>query len=70
MSEPVTNEIGKIDLPYQRKVSVRTAEFDSGMTMLRLVFREGMRITQIDLDAEATGNLVELLNNGREKLSK
>ena len=51
MTEPL-REIAKFDLPYMRKAELREAEFEGGMKMLRLVLREGKRITQVDLDAE------------------
>lgn len=70
MAEPTTEEIGKLNLPYSRKVSVKVAEFDSGMKMVRLVFREGMRITQIDIDQEAADKLIGLINTGLQKTSE
>ncbi len=51
MTEPV-REIAKFELPYMRKAELREVEFDSGMKMLRLVLREGKRITQVDLDPD------------------
>jgi len=45
-------EIAVYQLPYMRKAELRECTFDSGMKMLRLVLREGKRITQVDLDAE------------------
>ncbi|MCI2400147.1 hypothetical protein [Aliiroseovarius subalbicans] len=51
MTEPI-RDIAKYELPYMRRAELREAEFDSGMKMLRLVLREGKRITQVDLDPE------------------
>ncbi len=45
--------IAEYELPYMRKAELREADFDSGMKMLRLVLREGKRITQIDLDVNS-----------------
>ena len=67
MTETVT-ELAAFDLPYTRKAEVRIAEFDSGMKMIRLVFREGKRITQIDLDAEKGLALSDALRDAVEKL--
>lgn len=50
-------EITAFDLPYGRKAELREIEFDGGMKMLRLVLREGKRITQIDLDADVAGRI-------------
>ena len=38
--------------------------------MVRLVFREGMRITQIDRDQEAADKLIALINTGQQKMSE
>jgi len=49
-------DLAELDLPYRRKAILRRVDFDGGMSMVRLVIREGTRITQVDLDAEtATG---------------
>ena len=54
-------ELVAFELPYRRKAAIRRVTFDSGMTMARLVLREGTRITQVDLDAEAALKLGEAL---------
>lgn len=54
-------ELAVFELPYRRKAAIRRVTFDSGMTMARLVLREGTRITQVDLDAEAALKLGEAL---------
>jgi len=63
MEPPMTDEaqtdLREIDLPYSKRVILREVTFDSGMKMTRLVFYEGKRVTQIDLDdatAEQLGN--------------
>ena len=38
--------------PYRREVRLEQAEFESGMRLLRVIVREGQRITQIDLDRD------------------
>ncbi len=60
MAEEQT-ELVAFELPYRRKAALRRVTFDSGMTMVRLVLREGTRITQVDLDAEAATKLGEAL---------
>lgn len=50
-------ELARFELPYSRKAELREVTFDGGMKMLRLVLREGKRITQVDLDAEAATNV-------------
>ena len=44
----------EIALPFNRRVIVRDVAFESGLNMIRLVFFEGKRVTQIDLD-QASG---------------
>ena len=56
MSEK-TETIAEIELPYRRVAAVKIAEFDSGMKILRLVLREGRRITQVDLDKESAAEI-------------
>ena len=46
-------EIAAYELPYSRKAELREVTFDGGMKMLRLILREGKRITQVDLDADS-----------------
>jgi hypothetical protein len=46
-------EIANYELPYSRKAELREVTFDGGMKMLRLILREGRRITQVDLDQDS-----------------
>lgn len=52
MTDESLRELAVYELPYRRKAELREFTFESGMKMLRLVLREGHRITQVDLDAE------------------
>lgn len=45
-------ELAVLHAPYRREIRLENARFESGMDMLRIVIREGHRITQIDLDEE------------------
>jgi len=45
-------DLAAFQLPYSRKAELREYTYDSGMKMLRLVLREGKRITQVDMDAD------------------
>jgi hypothetical protein len=38
--------------PYGREVRLDDVRFESGMRLLRVTIREGMRITALDLDAD------------------
>ena len=54
-------DLCQLDLPFRRIAMLREVKYESGMRMLRLVLREGRRITQIDLDTEAAVALGEAL---------
>lgn len=69
MADEVITELAKFELPFRRKASVRKVEFESGMKMVRLVLREGTRITQVDLDAEAADQLGAALLDAVQKVS-
>ncbi|MGV6847418.1 MAG: DUF6967 family protein [Marinibacterium sp.] len=60
MSERLTT-LYEVELPYRRKAALKRAEFDSGMSMVRLIIREGTRITQVDLDAETATGLADAM---------
>lgn len=51
-----------VELPYKRIANVKVAEFDGGMRMVRLIIREGKRITQVDLDADTAQRLAQALD--------
>ena len=56
-------EIANYELPYSRKAELREVTFDGGMKMLRLILREGKRITQVDLDADAAMALSDAMGD-------
>lgn len=52
MSDAERTPLLTLAAPYRREVRLDHVDFDSGMKMLRVVVREGHRITQLDLDPE------------------
>lgn len=56
-------EIANYELPYSRKAELREVEFEGGMKMLRLILREGRRITQVDLDADSAAALSDAMGD-------
>ncbi len=50
MSDVERTPLLTLEAPYRREVRLEHIDFDSGMKMLRVVVREGHRITQLDLD--------------------
>lgn len=53
----VLTEIAEHELPFGRRVRLVDLQFASGLRMLRLIWREGTRITQVDIDAENVAGL-------------
>ncbi len=66
MTDETLTDLCEITLPYNRRVILRKIDFDSGMTMTRLVFFEGKRVTQIDLDDATAKQLGNALLSGTD----
>ncbi len=48
-------ELSEHILPFGRRVRLVNADYHNGLNMLRLIWREGKRITQVEIDpASAT----------------
>ncbi|MCP5036926.1 MAG: hypothetical protein GY945_04915 [Rhodobacteraceae bacterium] len=62
MTEQI-RELALYELPYGRKAELREISFESGMNMMRLVLREGKRITQVDIDAEKVTEMANAMLN-------
>jgi hypothetical protein len=50
MTEETKERLATITAPYGREVRLDGLSFESGMRLLRVVIREGTRITQLDID--------------------
>jgi len=61
MTDATLTDLGEFELPYNRKAMLRRVDHESGLQMVRLILREGRRITQIDLDADAAQELGDAL---------
>lgn len=61
MTDETVTDKAEITLPFSKRVVVREVQFASGMKMTRLVFFEGKRVTQIDLDAPTATQLATAL---------
>ena len=61
-------DLAEFELPYRRKAALKRVDFDSGMSMVRLVLREGTRITQVDLDAETATRLADAMASAAKDL--
>jgi len=51
VSEQSKTRLATIEAPFRREVKLDEVAFESGMKLLRIVIREGHRITQLDIDA-------------------
>jgi hypothetical protein len=51
MTEETKERLATITAPYGREVRLDELRYESGMRLLRVVIREGTRITQLDIDA-------------------
>lgn len=56
-------EIAAYELPYRRKAELKEFTYESGMKMLRLILREGHRITQVELDADTAAALSDAMGD-------
>ncbi len=61
MGGEIINNDSEFILPFGRRVKFQQLEYDGGLKMLRLTFREAKRFTTIDLDKNSAAKLGEKL---------
>ena len=61
MTDENVTDLAEIDLPFGRQARLKSVEFESGLKMVRLILREGRRITQIDMDQDSANQLGQAL---------
>ncbi len=61
MTDEVTTDLAEIILPFGRRAVLKDVAFESGLHMLRLVLREGKRITIVDMDATGAGEVAQIM---------
>ncbi len=70
INETRVTDIDQIDLPYGHTVKLTEVEYENGMQVLRMKFRENKRFTVLDIDptrAEIFGNaLIEWAKNSNQ----
>ena len=65
--DPIVTEIREHVLPVGRRVRVLDVDYRNGLHMLRLIWREGKRITQVEIDPENAAALgADLLQWGKD----
>ena len=67
MTDHIT-DIATYDLPFRRQARLKRVDFDSGLSMVRLIIKEGTRITQVDLDAASATQLGKALTAAGDTL--
>ncbi|KUJ80502.1 hypothetical protein AVO45_05490 [Ruegeria marisrubri] len=61
MADETLKDLAELELPFGRRAMIREVSFASGLRMVRLVLREGKRITQVDLDEDTARTLAAAL---------
>ncbi|MGB0748139.1 MAG: DUF6967 family protein [Magnetospiraceae bacterium] len=54
--------LGEFDLPWNKQVKIENVEFEGGVRLLRLRFKEGKRFTIVDVDHGNAARIAEILN--------
>jgi len=67
MNEDKITDVGDIDLPYGHKATLKNVEYENGMQLLRLTFRENRRFTVLDIDAARARELGQALIDWADK---
>lgn len=66
MDDETINDLAELELPFGRRAVIREVIHASGLRMVRLVLREGKRITQVDMDEAAAAQLAEALQTAAQ----
>lgn len=61
MTDEVTTDLAEVVLPFGRRAVLKDVAFESGLHMLRLVLREGKRITIVDMDATGAADVAQIM---------
>lgn len=69
MTNEIKERLATLAAPYNREVWLDDVRFSSGMRLLRVVIREGHRITQLDIDADTARTWAEIMQRWSEEAS-
>ncbi len=61
-AETVT-ELSEHILPFGRRVRLQNVDYHNGLNMLRMIWREGRRLTIVDIDPDSAATLGQALND-------
>ncbi len=68
MTDEIKERLATLAAPYNREVRLDDVRFASGMRLMRIVIREGHRITQLDIDAETARTWAEVMQRWSEEV--
>lgn len=66
MVEETLKDLAELELPFGRRAIVREVNHASGLRLVRLILREGKRITQVDLDESSAETLADTLKSAAQ----
>ena len=61
MTDETVTDLVEMELPFGRRARLREVRHESGLRMIRLILREGKRITQVDMDEVSAMRLGQAL---------
>lgn len=67
MTDEIKERLATLAAPYNREVRLDDVRFASGMRLMRVVIREGHRITQLDIDADTARSWAEVMQRWSEE---
>jgi len=59
--EAEVTDLGRVDAPWGKEITVQALHFRSGLNLARLRIREGRRFTVLDVDEPTATSLASLL---------
>ena len=66
-SQPTITDIGKLDAPWGKKVTLQNIAYESGMSLIRVRIQENTRFTDLELDPETAAEISRILGNWSEE---
>ncbi len=70
MLDETTERLDEFITAFKRQLKVDAVDAGNGVRFLRLIYREGKRITQIELDAAEARRLAALFTDWADKVDK
>jgi len=61
MTDETVTELSEYVFPFGRQVRLLDVDYNNGLSMLRMIWREGKRITQVEIDPQNAAALGEAI---------